>query len=124
MMWISCPPINHAFQWLAFGVTAMLAFAGAIETLQKGLTGIAAQRNWFVERYDKPILDAFEDAARRANIQYEGQHIFFNSIPTAEVAKDAKRSEKSVRKTLLRLEHRGKVYEGKGGWNIGIRPER
>jgi hypothetical protein len=52
-----------------------------------------------------------------------GQTALFLPFSFQEIVKDARRSEKSVRHSLRRLEGRGEVHEVRDGWNLGPRQD-
>jgi hypothetical protein len=103
----------------------MLGQFGPVKTAMLGsIGGLIASRRWLIEQHDGKILKILHEARQTAEVaKRPGQHTLYLPFPFHEIAKDAKRSQKSVRRSLRRLETRGYVHEVRDGWNLGPRPE-
>jgi hypothetical protein len=77
-----------------------------------------------VQRRDNKILNVLKESRRSALVKKApGQHIAVLPTPLSAIVDEVGRSEKSVYKSLRRLENRGEVYETRDGWNLGKRPK-
>jgi len=109
--------IHPIWLWIAS------AFAGVTAAIAK-YKKLVGLYDWCVEKHDGKVLHALSESCRSALVQTPpGQSRFFLPFALSEIASEVKRSEKSVRRTLRRLEDRGAVHEVKGGWYLGRRPE-
>ena len=98
-------------------------WAGVVTAIA-GLTAVLIKfrdvRKWIVEKHDGKVLRLLLEARRTAHVNMRpGQTALFLPFPFQEIVKDAGRSEKSVRRTLRRLEDMGEVHEVRDGWNLG-----
>jgi len=81
-------------------------------------------KKWIVEKHDEKVLHLLLEARRTAQVSMRpGQTVLYLPFSFQEIVKDAGRSEKSLRRTLRRLEDRGEVHEVRDGWNLGPRPD-
>jgi hypothetical protein len=98
--------------------------AAAIVALTTVCIKFKAGKKWIVEKYDGRILRLLLETRRAAQVNMRpGQTSVFLPTPLPEIAKDVKRSEKSVYSSLRRLENRGEVHEVRDGWNLGPRQD-
>jgi hypothetical protein len=98
--------------------------AAAIAALTTAFIKFRAVKKLLVERHDGRVLRLLSEARRTAQVNMRpGQTALFLPFPLQEIVKDAGRSEKSVRRTLRRLEDRADVHEVRDGWNLGARQD-
>jgi hypothetical protein len=107
-------PVLQEFGPVKASVASMIAAIGTL----------LASRKWLLEKYDGKILHMLQESRRMAQVnQRPGQHVVFFPFAFQDIMKEAKRNEKSVRRSLRRLEDHGYVHEVRDGWNLGPRPE-
>jgi hypothetical protein len=81
-------------------------------------------KKWWIERHDGKVLHPLSEARRTAQVKMApGQNVAFHPFPFQEIVRETKRSERSVRASLRRLENRGLVHEVRDGWHLGPRPD-
>jgi DNA-binding transcriptional ArsR family regulator len=118
-------------QWLheaSQRIASILQDLGPVKTLVASvitsIVALASVRKWLLAKHDGEILRILRESRRTAQVNMRpGQHAAFFPFAFQEIVKDAKRSERSVRRSLRRLEDRGEVHEVRDGWNLGPRPE-
>jgi len=104
--------IRYGWDWVAFGAltTAFIKYRDV--------------KKWIVDKHDGKVLRFLLEARRTAQVNMRpGQTALFLPFPFQEIVKDAGRSEKSVRRTMRRLEDRGEAHEVRDGWNLGPRQD-
>ena len=81
-------------------------------------------KKWIVDKHDGKVLRFLLEARRTAQVNMRPGHTaLFLPFPFQEIVKDTGRSEKSVRRTMRRLEDRGEAHEVRDGWNLGPRQD-
>jgi hypothetical protein len=118
-------------QWLhelSIKLTSLLQDLGPVKTfvglMIAGISLLLAWKKWLREKWDGKILHILQESVRTAQVTMRpGRNTLFLPFAFQEIVKEAKRSEKSVRRSLRRLEDRGHVHEVRDGWNLGPRPE-
>jgi hypothetical protein len=118
-------------QWLyelPTKITSILQELGPVKTsvasMFAAISTLLASKKWLLEKYDGKILHMLQESRRMAQVsQRPGQSAVFLPFAFQEIVKEARRSEKSVLRSLRRLEDRGSVHEVRDGWNLGPRPE-
>jgi hypothetical protein len=92
-------------------IVALPAFAAGVGMLYK-------MWQWLMSWHDKPVLGFFQDRARRCRLMDNPKPVYPLEASISEVATHLGRSDKSVRRSLLRLERKHKLVETKRGWEL------
>jgi len=101
-----------------------VGIGAAISALTAFFIKYRGAKKWLIERHDGKVLRLLLDARRTAQVKMRpGQNVCFLPFSFQEIVREAKRSERSVRATLRRLEDRGLAHEVRDGWNLGPRPD-
>jgi hypothetical protein len=106
MLWLI-----RSWKLIIGGLVALPALAAAIGVIIK-------VRQWLVDRHDALVLRFFQDGARRCRLKLNPTKVYPLPPTISEIASYVKRSEKSVHKSLLRLERKEKLIETKRGWEL------
>jgi hypothetical protein len=93
-----------------------LAFSGSISILAVGFKQMLLLWKWCVEKYDRPVLNVLENHAKGTVLIKNSGPIIALPLSLRQIALRCHRREKSVRRSLHRLEKLGKVYEAPDGW--------
>jgi hypothetical protein len=96
-------------------ILALPAFAAGIGILYKMCQWLW---QWLMSWRDKPVLGFFQDRARRCRLMDNPKPAYPLPPSISEVATQLGRSDKSVRKSLLRLERKHKLVETRRGWEL------
>jgi hypothetical protein len=99
----------------------ILSVCGGLALLWAGWKPVIALWRWCVEKHDAKILRLLEEADRNLRIAPSIGSTVALPVPLAQIVSEAKRSEKSVYRSLRRLEKKGKVHELPKGWCFGPR---
>lgn len=101
-----------------------VGIGAAISGLAAFLAKYQNVKKWWTERHDGKVLRPLLESWRTAQVKIApGQNVVFLPFPFAEIVREAKRSENSLRASLRRLEDRGLVHQVRDGWNLGPRPD-
>ena len=106
MLWLI-----RSWKFIIGGLVALPALAAAIGVTVK-------VRQWLVGRHDAPVLRFFQDRARRCRLAVSPRPLYPLPPAISEIASYVRRSEKSVHKSLLRLERKEELIETKRGWEL------
>jgi hypothetical protein len=106
MLWLI-----KSWKFIIGGLVALTALAGAIGV-------IIRLWQWLVAWHDAPVLGFFQDRARRCRLKLNPAKVYPLPPTISEIASHIKRSEKSVHKSLMRLEHKRKLIETRNGWEL------
>jgi hypothetical protein len=80
---------------------------------------------WNQSRVDGKVLAPLAEAVREGRLKYPTMNIAPQPFNIAAIAREVKRSEKGVNKSLRRLEAAGKVHEvKKGEWSVGNKTQK
>jgi hypothetical protein len=71
---------------------------------------------WCIQKYDNTVHFFFTEQLREAKLKHPGRNIALQPITLNIIAQSVKRSEKSVYRSLRRLESAGVMEEVKDGW--------
>jgi|SRR5208337_1808920 len=100
-----------SWKFIIGGLVALPALAAAIGVIIKVWHRL-------VDWHDAPVLGLFQDRARRCRLKVNPTNVYPLPPTISEIASYVKRNEKSVHKSLLRLEHKQKLVETKRGWEL------
>lgn len=106
MLWLI-----KSWKFIIGGLIALPVLAAAIGVIVKAW-------RWLVDCHDAPVLRFFQDRARRCRLKLNPTKVYPLAPTISEIASYLKRGEESVHKSLLRLEHKGKLIETKRGWEL------
>ena len=101
----------ESWKYVIGGLLALPALAAAIGVIIKA-------RQWVLDWHDGPVLRFFQDRARDCRLKVNPVRIYPLPPTISKIASHVKRSEKSVHKSLMRLEHREKLIETRNGWEL------
>lgn len=114
---VQCAWVDY-WPWITGGSAALGAlwlWGGRIVTLGQ----------WFKNRYDGKVLSIMEEASRKARLEHPTMNIALMPFKVSELADELNRTHESVRKSLRRLDAKGKVQEvKKDEWCLGSRTQK
>ena len=108
--------IAPGFKSLGLFWQALIATAVAVAALAAGWNPVLSFYRWCIAKHDGKILHILKEWLRDARLKHSVQYFVLSPAPLAMIAGAANRSERSVYKSLRRLENAGSVEEVKTGW--------
>jgi hypothetical protein len=114
MLWL----VRGAVLWLIKSWKFIIGGLIALPVLAAAIGVILKAWRWLVDCHDAPVLRYFQDCARRCRLAVSPRPLYPPPPTISEIASYVKRSEKSVHKSLLRLERKEKLVETKRGWEL------
>ena len=85
-------------------------------SLPATVVGIVSAWHWLTGKWDALVLGFFEDRERTA--RRRGMNVVPMNASVAEIGNVVHRGQKSILRSLLRLERQKKVVEYKTGWSL------
>jgi hypothetical protein len=121
-MFVETQPLSSWWEGLSLAWKIVAAIFGASAVLAAGWKPVTEVWRWGRMTYDSKVLNVLIEGERNARMANPGRAIAVLPTFLAAIASEANRSEKSVYKTLRRLESQGRVYEvTPGKWLLGTR---
>ena len=114
------PAFKSVWSWL-YGLDVLqkiILGAGGVVTIGGGAKVVDSLYKWLLGKHDGKILHWLKEQLRSARLRNRREYIALAPLPLAAVAAAVKRSEKSVYKSLRRLESAGSVEEVADGWKL------